>query len=84
MVNFKNLVSRILPKNQQSEDGRDQWPSRTAFLLASVGGAVGQGNIIRYPSQVGCLRGRLAVVFACADGQSRSSITSAYNGSFLI
>ncbi|KAK3703474.1 hypothetical protein LTR37_014464 [Vermiconidia calcicola] len=36
----------------KSEDGRDQWPSRTAFLLAAVGGAVGQGNIIRYPSQV--------------------------------
>ncbi|KAI7105533.1 SNF-domain-containing protein [Hortaea werneckii] len=39
-------------KAKKSEDGRDQWPSRTAFLLASVGGAVGQGNIIRYPSQV--------------------------------
>lgn len=37
---------------KKSDDGRDQWPSRTAFLLASVGGAVGQGNIIRYPSQV--------------------------------
>ena len=36
----------------KSEDGRDQWPSRTAFLLASVGGAIGQGNIIRFPSQV--------------------------------
>ena len=39
-------------KGNKSEDGRDQWPSRTAFLLASLGGAVGQGNIIRYPSQV--------------------------------
>ncbi|KAL9612631.1 MAG: hypothetical protein Q9204_008948, partial [Flavoplaca sp. TL-2023a] len=40
------------PETKKSEDGRDQWPSRTAFLLASLGGAVGQGNIIRYPSQV--------------------------------
>lgn len=39
-------------QGNKSEDGRDQWPSRTAFLLASLGGAVGQGNIIRYPSQV--------------------------------
>jgi len=52
MVNFKGIVAKILPANQQSEDGRDQWPSRTAFLLAAVGGAIGQGNIIRYPSQV--------------------------------
>lgn len=37
---------------KKSEDGRDQWPNRAAFLLASVGGAIGQGNIIRYPSQV--------------------------------
>ncbi|KAL9022169.1 MAG: hypothetical protein Q9185_000569 [Variospora sp. 1 TL-2023] len=37
---------------KKSEDGRDQWPSRGAFLLASMGGAIGQGNIIRYPSQV--------------------------------
>ncbi|KAL8672424.1 MAG: hypothetical protein Q9168_003102 [Polycauliona sp. 1 TL-2023] len=42
----------IPPETKKSEDGRDQWPSRTAFLLASLGGAVGQGNIIRYPSQV--------------------------------
>ena len=38
--------------NKKSEDGRDQWPSRTGFLLASMGGAIGQGNIIRFPSQV--------------------------------
>lgn len=42
----------LIPTNQKSADGRDQWPSRTAFILAAVGGAVGQGNIIRYPSQV--------------------------------
>lgn len=52
MDTVKRVGKWLIPKNQQSEDGRDQWPSRTAFLLASVGGAVGQGNIIRYPSQV--------------------------------
>jgi len=52
MSKFKSFLGKLLPKNEQSEDGRDQWPSRTAFLLAAVGGAVGQGNIIRYPSQV--------------------------------
>lgn len=39
-------------EGKKSEDGRDQWPSRAGFLLASMGGAIGQGNIIRYPSQV--------------------------------
>jgi len=49
---WQKFKSAVIPKTDQSEDGRDQWPSRTAFILASLGGAVGQGNIIRYPSQV--------------------------------
>ncbi|KAI9799251.1 MAG: hypothetical protein M1833_004129 [Piccolia ochrophora] len=40
------------PKSQKSEDGRDQWGSRTSFVLASMGGAVGLGNLLRYPGQV--------------------------------
>lgn len=48
----RKLKGWLIPTGKKSEDGRDQWPSRTAFLLASVGGAVGQGNIIRFPSQV--------------------------------
>ena len=28
---------------------RDRWPSRTAFIYAAVGSAVGLGNIWRYP-----------------------------------
>ncbi|KAL0260169.1 hypothetical protein SLS55_005915 [Diplodia seriata] len=35
-----------------SDDGRDQWPSRAAFLLAAMGGCAGQGNLLRYPSVV--------------------------------
>ena len=49
---LKRVAAWVIPKTDKSEDGRDQWPSRTAFILASVGGAVGQGNIIRFPSQV--------------------------------
>lgn len=38
------------PPPKTSTDGRDQWPSRAAFLLAAMGGCAGQGNLIRYPS----------------------------------
>jgi solute carrier family 6 (neurotransmitter transporter, GABA) member 1 len=40
------------PPPDKSDDGRDQWPSRAAFLLASMGGCAGMGNLLRYPSQV--------------------------------
>ncbi|CAG7926686.1 unnamed protein product [Penicillium olsonii] len=42
----------IAPPPNKSEDGRDQWPSRAAFLLAAMGGCAGQGNLLRYPSVV--------------------------------
>ncbi|KAF2452336.1 putative sodium/chloride dependent neurotransmitter transporter [Lineolata rhizophorae] len=40
------------PPAKSEDDGRDQWPSRTAFVLASCGGAIGMGNMLRFPSQV--------------------------------
>lgn len=40
----------FVPPPAKSADGRDQWPSRAAFLLAAMGGCAGQGNLIRYPS----------------------------------
>src|SRR3954462_11069648 len=40
------------PPTKKSADGRDEWPSRTAFLLAAMGGCAGQGNLLRYPSVV--------------------------------
>ncbi|KAK5167527.1 uncharacterized protein LTR77_007226 [Saxophila tyrrhenica] len=49
---FRTIRAKLSTPAKKNEDGRDQWPSRTAFLLASVGGAIGQGNIIRFPSQV--------------------------------
>lgn len=52
MDQLRKLTSWFSITNKKSDDGRDQWPSRTAFILASVGGAVGMGNIIRFPSAV--------------------------------
>lgn len=48
----EKTVRWIAPPPQKSEDGRDQWPSRAAFLLAAMGGCAGQGNLLRYPSVV--------------------------------
>lgn len=46
-------ISRLFaPDPPKSEVGRDQWPSRTSFILAAMGGCVGIGNLLRYPSQV--------------------------------
>ncbi|PGH16193.1 hypothetical protein AJ79_01960 [Helicocarpus griseus UAMH5409] len=49
---LKKAVSWLAPPPQKSSDGRDQWPSRAAFLLAAMGGCAGQGNLLRYPSVV--------------------------------
>lgn len=49
---LKKAASWLAPPPKKSEDGRDQWPSRTAFLLAAMGGCAGQGNLLRYPSVV--------------------------------
>ncbi|RJE22810.1 transporter [Aspergillus sclerotialis] len=49
---LRKLANWFAPPPQKSADGRDQWPSRTAFLLAAMGGCAGQGNLLRYPSVV--------------------------------
>lgn len=53
---MKDIIQKglklLAPPPAKSADGRDQWPSRTAFLLAAMGGCAGQGNLIRYPSVV--------------------------------
>jgi solute carrier family 6 GABA transporter-like protein 1 len=50
-MNFLRKVGAwIAPPPPKSDDGRDQWPSRAAFLLAAMGGCAGQGNLLRYPS----------------------------------
>lgn len=48
----KKAFNWLAPPPQKSDDGRDQWPSRAAFLLAAMGGCAGQGNLLRYPSVV--------------------------------
>lgn len=51
--NMKRILNALKPSPKTDDsDGRDQWPSRASFILASAGGAIGMGNIIRYPSQV--------------------------------
>ncbi|PVI07961.1 putative sodium/chloride dependent neurotransmitter transporter [Periconia macrospinosa] len=50
---IKNILRTVFSsKTKKAEDGRDQWPSRASFVLAAMGGCVGLGNILRYPSQV--------------------------------
>ncbi|KAG9567157.1 SNF-domain-containing protein, partial [Aureobasidium melanogenum] len=51
-VYTKQGINWFFPEPEKSEDGRDQWPSRAAFLLAAMGGCAGQGNLLRYPSVV--------------------------------
>lgn len=52
LTGLKKVGGWFAPPPDKAEDGRDQWPSRAAFLLASMGGCAGMGNLLRYPSQV--------------------------------
>ncbi|KAF2449826.1 SNF-domain-containing protein [Karstenula rhodostoma CBS 690.94] len=49
---LRKVGAALAPPPPTSDDGRDQWPSRAAFLLAAMGGCAGQGNLLRYPSVV--------------------------------
>lgn len=48
----KKVYLFLAPDAKKAEDGRDMWPSRVSFILASMGGAIGLGNLLRYPSIV--------------------------------
>lgn len=50
MAFLRKVGAWLAPPPPKSDDGRDQWPSRAAFLLAAMGGCAGQGNLLRYPS----------------------------------
>ncbi|KAI0562960.1 hypothetical protein FGB62_48g116 [Gracilaria domingensis] len=50
MDKLKGVLRWFVPRVQRAEDGREQWPSRLSFILASMGLAVGIGNLLRYPS----------------------------------
>lgn len=49
---LKKIGNSFAPPPSAAEDGRDQWPSRTSFVLAAMGGCAGMGNLLRYPSVV--------------------------------
>ncbi|MGY6551741.1 MAG: sodium-dependent transporter [Erythrobacter sp.] len=42
---------------------RDGWSSRTAFILAAIGSAVGLGNLVRFPAEAGANGGGAFVLF---------------------
>lgn len=52
MAIAKKILSILNPVANKEKDGRDMWPNRAAFILAAMGGAVGLGNVLRYPSVV--------------------------------
>jgi solute carrier family 6 (neurotransmitter transporter, GABA) member 1 len=52
MDKLRRVGRWFAPKAEKNEAGRDQWGSRTSFVLAAMGGAVGLGNLLRYPGQV--------------------------------
>ena len=43
--------------------GHENWSSRTAFILAAVGSAVGLGNLVRFPAEAGENGGGAFVLF---------------------
>ncbi len=47
----------------QSGSTGDHWSSRTAFILAAVGSAVGLGNLVRFPAEAGANGGGAFVLF---------------------
>lgn len=46
-----------------SANPRDGWSSRTAFVLAAIGSAVGLGNLVRFPAEAGANGGGAFVLF---------------------
>lgn len=46
-----------------SSTGGDGWSSRTAFVLAAIGSAVGLGNLVRFPAEAGANGGGAFVLF---------------------
>lgn len=46
-----------------SPGARDGWSSRSAFVLAAIGSAVGLGNLVRFPAEAGANGGGAFVLF---------------------
>ncbi|OLN85184.1 Sodium- and chloride-dependent GABA transporter 1-like protein 1 [Colletotrichum chlorophyti] len=53
MVNIgRKIYNFFAPAAEKGDDGRDVWGSRMSFIFAAMGGAVGLGNLLRFPSIV--------------------------------
>ena len=52
MAAIKNILMKLSPAAKKSEDGRDMFSNRIQFVLCAMGGAVGLGNLLRFPSVV--------------------------------
>ncbi|KAI6365561.1 hypothetical protein MCOR25_005337 [Pyricularia grisea] len=48
----RKLWLLVAPDAKKDEDGRDNFNSRSQFVLCAMGGAVGLGNLLRFPSVV--------------------------------
>jgi solute carrier family 6 GABA transporter-like protein 1 len=48
----KRVFLFLAPDSAKDEDGRDNFNSRSQFVLCAMGGAVGLGNLLRFPSVV--------------------------------
>ncbi|WQF83990.1 Putative sodium:neurotransmitter symporter [Colletotrichum destructivum] len=48
----RKIYNVLAPSADKGDDGRDVWGSRTSFIFAAMGGAVGLGNLLRFPSIV--------------------------------
>lgn len=49
---FKRILNSLAPTAKKAEDGRDMFGNRAQFVLCAMGGAVGLGNLLRFPSIV--------------------------------
>lgn len=49
--------------NATIESKRDGWSSRSAFILAAIGSAVGLGNLVRFPAEAAANGGGAFVLF---------------------
>ncbi|KAA8619872.1 Transporter [Pyrenophora tritici-repentis] len=48
----RRAMRAVFPPPRIAPDGRAEWPSRAPYVLASMGGTIGFGNLLRFPSQV--------------------------------
>lgn len=51
LADIDTAQTRLTISNEPagSDDSKDKWASNTAFLFASIGAAIGLGNIVRFP-----------------------------------